>query len=346
MGPAVRRSAGSAAIACSLVTVILGGTSLLSHQQPTFRSDSALVEVSALVLDGHEQPIGDLQQGDFELREDGKRVPIVVFRGVPSAAGASSATRASDSPPDGRFIVLLVDNLRLPPNLVERVRQIARMFASRMTGRDVLAIVPVSGGNGTTTSDRAEIEREIAALKLELPSTAIPGYVLIRHIHETFVKMCRRLGALPTKRRVLVYIGSDSTFVFAVGQKESGPPPGWESAVAAAQRANVSVYVVSPIGQNVQGTTDVLAASTTVAPGSLALTASAGDDAKVFASATGGRAFVETNQFESAVAQVWNEAGSQYLLGYVPPIVDGKFHRIQVRVTRKGAHVRARAGRY
>ncbi len=49
---------------------------------------------------------------------------------------------------------------------------------------------------------------------------------------------------------------------------------------------------------------------------------------------TGGRAYVDTNDFDKAVADTVENGSSYYTIAYVPPRehVDGKYHKIQVRV--------------
>jgi len=60
---------------------------------------------------------------------------------------------------------------------------------------------------------------------------------------------------------------------------------------------------------------------------------------------TGGFVVRNTNQFDKAIAQIADDAGNYYVLGYLPPSpADGKFHRIGVKVKRQGVSVRARRG--
>ena len=122
----------------------------------------------------------------------------------------------------------------------------------------------------------------------------------------------------------------------------------WFDALRALAAANVSVYVVDPLGLPSAGPGVSSAGPTS--PGFAAAMAngalSPGDSAISFAQETGGVAFVRTNRFDRAVEQIWREAGEYYLLGYEPPVIDGKPHRIDVRVKRRGAQVRARRTRF
>jgi len=52
------------------------------------------------------------------------------------------------------------------------------------------------------------------------------------------------------------------------------------------------------------------------------------------------------NELPAAAAQIGGELRNQYLLAYVAPQPDGKYHRIQVKTTSRGLHISARPGYY
>src|SRR5260221_14244258 len=60
----------------------------------------------------------------------------------------------------------------------------------------------------------------------------------------------------------------------------------------------------------------------------------------------GGFAAVNTNQFSTAFDRIVGDNNTYYVLAYYPPTdkKDGKFHRIDVKVSRPGLTVRARRG--
>ena len=64
------------------------------------------------------------------------------------------------------------------------------------------------------------------------------------------------------------------------------------------------------------------------------------------AAETGGRAIVNTNDFEPGLNRLFEENGSYYLVGYVQPAANkpGSFHRLEVTVNRPGVSVRTRNG--
>jgi hypothetical protein len=76
------------------------------------------------------------------------------------------------------------------------------------------------------------------------------------------------------------------------------------------------------------------------------LTGMSADVLRMLSERTGGEAFVGTNMPERALRQAVKDASAFYLLGYssLRNWQDGKFHKIDVRVKRRGVDVRARRG--
>jgi VWFA-related protein len=112
---------------------------------------------------------------------------------------------------------------------------------------------------------------------------------------------------------------------------------------SAASRNNVSIYTLDPRGlasfeygveEDVTSADDrrILGEST--------------DVLRVVAEETDGRAIVARNDPTQALEEMVRDSSTYYLLGYVSTRAprDGKFHAIDVRVTRPGVQVRARRG--
>ncbi len=70
------------------------------------------------------------------------------------------------------------------------------------------------------------------------------------------------------------------------------------------------------------------------------------DTLRALADNTDGRAIVNRNDIGKAMQQIIRDASGYYLIGYnsSQAPTDGKFHKIDVEVTRKGVDVRARKG--
>jgi hypothetical protein len=131
-----------------------------------------------------------------------------------------------------------------------------------------------------------------------------------------------------------------------------GPPadrPGYCSAqlrdarekmVRATSLANLTVDVFDPVGLETAGNSPMGGGSTGQVERRDGLT--------VLADLTGGRAVMNTNAPETHVPEVFAESHSYYLLGFSPadPTPTGRFHKIEVKVGRRGVSVHTRAGYY
>jgi VWFA-related protein len=122
--------------------------------------------------------------------------------------------------------------------------------------------------------------------------------------------------------------------------------------IAAATRANVAIYGIDP-----RGLTDLSDESITLTnfPDDATLGVGSGslmnevrlsqDSLRTISDETGGFAVVNHNQFADAYDRIVGDNSSYYVLAYYPPTdKPGKFHKIDVRVTRPGLTVRARRG--
>ena len=126
-----------------------------------------------------------------------------------------------------------------------------------------------------------------------------------------------------------------------------------KDATAAAVRANVSFYTIDPRGlgglsaemMEIQPVFDdpALGLNTQGLDSDLRISQ---DSLRVLAEETSGFAAVNTNDFTSAFARVVKDNSAYYVLGYYPPgqRKDGRFHKLEVKVSRPGVKVRARSG--
>lgn len=308
-----------------LSVLVAASVAIVSAQQPApFVSRSTLVVVPAVVLDNKGQAIGSLLQDDFEIFEDGQKVEISTF--VP-ADDAQAAGRE-----DGRFIVMLLDDMRIAPERVWKVKDIAKNFANRMGPKDVVSVIKTNGGKATTTTSKAEVLSMIDRFSVHPMAGEQSLERDSDHAMQTIGELANQLAVARHRRKVLVIIGSAMLFSPQTPDWPSSTQPVgeyspfWFNAIRETSRNNISVYVMDPVGLVNNGGERY-------------------DAAKSFAAETGGEAMVNTNDINKAVGRIWQDAGSYYLLGYVPSLDDGKPHKIEVKVKRAGAQVRARRSR-
>jgi VWFA-related protein len=283
--------------------------------QPRFRADVDLLVVSAIVRDTGNAFVRGLTRDDFELLEDGKPVDIATF--------AEAGTDARASLDDGRFVVLLMDDLSASPSLTTRMKQIAHGFADRMGPKDVLSVTYLNGGSSVTTQIRGEVKRAIDRFKPIGSHGAMSPSSKEQHAIETIGALSAQLERVGHRRKIVVCIGAAHIFNPVVGD---GELRGYTAdTLRATARSNVTIYLIDPLGLN-KGV-------------------SFADFEGGFARETGGSAFANINDYGPAIERVWEESGNYYLLGYEPARRDNRRHSIEVRVKKPDLNVRARRTR-
>lgn len=141
-----------------------------------------LIQTGVTVLDKKGQFVDQLKQDDFELRVDGKPVPISFFERVigesnQTASGAKQnnekTAAANGSPParpnmPGRTVIFVVDDLHLSLSSHRQTRDLITKFIDReMIYDDLVAIISTSGQIGFLqqfTSDRTVLRMAVERL--------------------------------------------------------------------------------------------------------------------------------------------------------------------------------------
>lgn len=128
---------------------------------------------------------------------------------------------------------------------------------------------------------------------------------------------------------------------------------GMQGAIAAATRANISIYTIDPRGLTGMPDGDIAVSSLANEP-SLGLGQAGLNDElrqaqqslRIVSEETGGFAVINTNQYANAFDRIVGDNSTYYLLSYYPPSIkrDGTFHKIEVKTTRRGVTVRSRKG--
>jgi VWFA-related protein len=328
----------TAALAIAVLTTLAA-----QSPQPRFSTSVNLLVVSAIVRSADNALIRGLTRDDFELLEDGKPVPLVTF------AEAASDARASID--DGRFIVLLLDDLSTHPQFTDRIKSVAHGFANRMGPKDVMSVVLLNGGSSVTTQRPAEIHAAIDRTRgYGNGSLSSVTGSNTKHAVETIASLSSQLARVPHRRKVLICIGAVQTF--NVPTHVDGFQGDAGRAMRETSLSNVTTYVIDPLGLTEKASLATRAIDAgrldegIAAPtGVVSKGAGFQDHRDGFAFETGGLAFANTNLYEQAINQVWEESGNYYLLGYEPARRDNRRHSIEVRVKKPGAAVRARRTR-
>ncbi len=321
-------------------------------QPPVFRAGVKVVSVDVSVLGSGDKPVTGLTTADFEVEEDGVRQKVdtaqfIRLDGQPKADGETSLeirsrehSRAQAAREDVRLFVIFLDDYHIDrgPTITIPLRRALLTFISKLQPTDIAAIVDPITPNNTITFTRSQADLsdiirnfegrqgEIFPIKNKAEEAQLKSGDTSRLRAQVtlsaLTSLCYYLGGLREGRKTIIFVSQGPPLIFGSGTAEYE----LRDAIAAANRGNVTISVVDPrgLGFGTRGT----------------------DSMYRLAAETGGRAILNTNDFEVGLRDVVSDASAYYLLGYTPTRAedDGKYHKISVRVKRSGTHVVAREG--
>jgi Ca-activated chloride channel family protein len=294
-----------------LVAVALAVVS--ADQQPTFKSGARTVGVYATVQDRGGRLLPDLAREEFEVRDNGKSQPITVFSNEVQPISVVMMLDRSGSM-RGNFGLVQAAGEAFVRKLLPADKARIGSFAEKVE------IHPEG-----FTSDQAEL---IGILRTRLQADGpTPLWNAVADAIDS-------LKVQDGRRVVLVFSdGADAPSNFRFDNKS------FLDIMRRAQEADVMVYAVGlqssqrPVLGGGGGFGGGFGQSSRPDPGLAAI-----------ADETGGGYFELTRAEDLAATfgRVADELHRQYLIGFAPPQLDGKMHKIQVRVSRPGTKVRAR----
>jgi VWFA-related protein len=283
----------------------------LTQQQPPAVPTRLALDVVAVGRDG--APVTDLRPEEFEVWISGYRVPV-----------EEVALMTPETSP--RTIVLLLDNAAVGVDLAPRVKETARAFVGRMGETDRISVMPVHGTRTDSVGDPARLMQAIDSYRVQGFPFRIEDAG--EHVLRLMTAISRQFVEAPGRRKAIVAIGAGWLFDTPL------PPPSmrdlhadWLTAMRGMAAANVSLYVIDPVGLR-----------------PMAGYSLGGDSG--FAHETGGYAFLSTNDLRGAAERIFAEAGTYYVLRMTDPPVQrtADLREVKVRVLRKDVTVRARRG--
>jgi VWFA-related protein len=324
-------------------------------QQPIFRAKVELVRVDVSVSGRGDKPIEDLQASEFEIEEDGipqtvETAQFIRLNGqIPADYKENPDIRSLDhgrqeaAREDVRLFVIFLDDYHVDkaPQITLPLRKSLEQFVKQLGPFDLVAVMePLTPLTHVKfTRNREELLAQMHAFEgrrgelFPVKSAAEEAQLSVRNIAEV-----RGGVTLDALNAIVTHLGGLREGRKSVLFVSQGPPTGMSAAspnfarmqevLRNANRGNVTIHALDPrpLGSVRFGGDFVL---------------------RMLADTTGGRAIVNTNNPDDALAQVIHDAGAYYLVGYTPnrPIAnDGKFHKISVKVKRRGVDVTSRQG--
>jgi VWFA-related protein len=346
----------------SAVTALGLAATLLARgqqaQQPTFRSGVDLIDVDVSVLDKDRRPMKGLTAADFTVFEDGKPRPIVAFtpvdlppRDLPAASWVDTVApdiATNQYPPEGRLIVLMMDRfIATDQRLI--ARDIAEAAILQLRQGDLAAVVFATHGIPQNfTNDRALLLAAVNRPFATLPdgdTGAAGGCYCGSCSLETIANVAEGMGEVRQRRKILIIVGSNIS-INPMGTCSGVLGGVRDRAIRAIKAGNITVHAFDPAGLDVphQG------ALAKEPPNFMQLRAAAmrrRGNIGVLPGESGGRV-VGGNEPAAEIGAVFRESASYYVLGVQPGAAkaDGRFHQLEVRVSRPDVVLQARQGYY
>ncbi len=369
---------------------------------PRIRTGINFVRVDIIVTDRQGNPVLDLKQDEFRLKEDGKPQAIESFSVVrinegdqidgppPMEIRSIYDEQREAARPDVRLFVLLLDDYHVRRGNDMSVRKPLIDFIQNQLGaNDMVAVMyPLTSVNALSfTRNRKSLISAVERFEgrrfdyrprneFEEKYAYYPTEVVERIRTEVTMGAIRgaavKLGGLREGRKSIILVSEGFTNQLppqmndpiaampGVGNPNRRNPNAANSdrsefmAMANmisdltvifqdANRNNTSIYAVDPRG---------------LAPFEYDINQGVGlqvdkkhldqslDNLRALADNTDGRAIINRNDLARGMQQIIRDSSSYYLIGYnsSQAPTDGRFHKIDVEVTRKGVDVRARKG--
>jgi VWFA-related protein len=302
----------------------------------------------------------------------------------PTIAGASeSGTLLTPMKPqsleakDRRLMLFYFDFSAMQPEDIERAVDAAKQFVQeKMQAADLVALVSLSSSlklDLDFTDDRTKLTAKLASYGLsegqgfengatgssEGAAETGGSYTADDTDYNTF-NADRKLLALQSIMQAVGTIPQKKNLIyFSNGISQSGVDnqSALRTATAAAMRSNVSIYPVDVRGLEAfppggQAQSASLHGQSAYSGASVMndLNSNAGSQETLYtlAADTGGKAFMDTNDFRGVFSQVQKDSSIYYVLGYTSTNhrQDGRFRKLKVTVNRPDVKVEARAGYY
>ena len=369
-----------AAVAVATIFIFVPGNSFAQNAGTTIRANSRLIIVDVVATDKNEQPITDLRAEDFSVFEDGKPQDVNSFELHVAKSGgrvnrfalpANQYTNASQVP-DGPINILLVDAMNssflnqevsrkavihllttLPPGqpmaifvLGDRLRMIQGFITDSTLLRKAALEYKAETTLAQNRNAATESTREVIT-RMQAQGAWVAGFQKVIEMEHTDLvrdRVTETMNAFKQLARAVLGYPGRKNLVWLSGSFPLN------------LRLKYSAYAVEDFERQVHEVTNLLAASKiAVYPVDIrgmdsraSLLSSDLMTLRVFAEDTGGRAFYNSNDIESAMSRSLELGSTYYTLSYTPRNSkwNGNFREIKVEVKRNDTKLFYRRGYY
>jgi Ca-activated chloride channel family protein len=285
-------------------------------QQPVFRGRGDAVRVFVTVTDRDGRLVTSLTQDQFEIRDEGRPQPIVLFDNTPQPI---------------KLVVMLDVSGSMEGNL-PLLRAAAEQLFARLRPDDLARV----GSFGADITISEPFTRDAAVL-----GAALPDHIPSEAPTPLWRALDQAMDAFDEdgdeRRAILVLSDGKDSGPIGFGQ----PVASQAGVIDRARKDDVMIYAIGLRSRRRQPMMPGMG------PGGLraAMEADLPDPglARVAEETGGGYTEIRpSDDLAAAFERVADELHAQYLIGFAPPKRDGKVHDVEVRLSAKGLKPRAR----
>jgi Ca-activated chloride channel family protein len=297
-------------LAIAVGVVFVASAELLAGQTPQkpFSSAVEVVSMNVTVADTAGRYITDLEQGDFQVYEDGVKQDLVFYNKANSPIALS----------------ILLDTSASMESRLSTAQEAAIGFSRKLRAQDLAEVIDFDSRVVTL----APFTNNIPALEQAIRKTSAGGSTSIYNAVYIALKDLKKIMApnLDEIRRQAIVVLSD-------GEDTSSLLP-FEEVLDLAKRSDTAIYSIGLRDEDDGNATKGFKEAEFVL--------------RQFSQETGGRAFFPAKLADLAgvYGQISDELSSQYIIGYTSKNTkhDGTWRRIVVRTSRPGLSTRTKTG--
>jgi Ca-activated chloride channel family protein len=285
------------AAAGAVAIVIAAMAPLAAQQTPTFRTGTQIVSLFATVLDAQNRLVPDLTEDDFEVLDNDKPQPLLLFRNEVQPIS----------------VVVMLDTSGSMTGSIALLKAASEQFLIRLLPEDKAVV----GAFNDKIEVGAEFSNDRDALIADVKDL---DYGNGTRLYDAVAEGLNMLQGIEGRRVILVFTDGDDT----------SSRIGRGTVLNRARAEEVMVYAIGLESEFFDGVRTVRSRP----DGGL----------RRLAEETGGGYFElkKTSELGPTFSRVAQELHSQYALGFEAKQLDGKVHRLAVRLKKPGMTARAR----